>query len=190
MPISPLVLERTIVLEDSRLNFYYVAANDSDLPFQFIWAFHPLMTFQDGDEIQLPLSCKSILIDTAINCALGKRGDRKPWPYQDPETDLRLGRFGAIGSGLKFYTDPLNEGWAAIYNSRTKERLQFDFDVQQIDTVGVWINRGGWLNAHHVAIEPALGAPDPLDVAVRDWGRYAEIEPKGSLHWNFRMQIN
>jgi hypothetical protein len=58
-----------------------------------------------------------------------------------------------------------------------------------VDTVGLWINRGGWHGYHHLAVEPGIGAPDPLDVAVREWGRYAVAAPHTTVRWAFRLRI-
>jgi galactose mutarotase-like enzyme len=190
LPISPLLLQRAIRLDGNTVFFSYTATNTSSSPVEFIWAFHPLLTLHEGDEIQLPQDCQTVLVDTAIGCPLGKRGDRISWPYPRPGTDLRRADLGTTAAGLKVYTSRLREGWAQIHNHLTQDRLQLEFDIRQIDTLGVWINRGGWADAHHVAIEPALGAPDPLDVAVRDWTRFAQVEAGGSLYWDFRIDIN
>jgi hypothetical protein len=58
-----------------------------------------------------------------------------------------------------------------------------------VNTFGIWLNRGGWNDYHHLAIEPGIGAPDPLDVAVQDWKRFGTVAPLATVHWGFRLTL-
>ena len=103
--------------------------------------------------------------------------------------DLRRLELGAPARAVKFFTEPLAEGYASIHNRRSGDAIRFAWDVEIVKLAGVWINRGGWNGYHHVAIEPTTGAPDALDVAVREWQEYASVPPHGTVEWEFTMTV-
>ncbi len=89
--------------------------------------------------------------------------------------------------GVKLVTEPLKTGYAALWNERTGDCLAFEFDVKQIDTLGIWLTRGGWNGYHHVALEPTNGAPDALDIAVNEWKRFSSLPPGEMREWEFSI---
>jgi galactose mutarotase-like enzyme len=194
MPITPGRLTRRITLDDTTVHLRYALQNLSAEPCEFVWAFHPLMTIHEGDELILPDEVRRIRINAAHDTPLGGLGSAHAWPSPRPEMDLRhldLGqRQGAPGRALKFFTEPLRTGYAAIRNRQSGDAIHFAWDVEIVRLAGIWINRGGWNGYHHVAIEPTTGAPDALDVAVREWQEYASVPPHGMLEWGFTMTLD
>ncbi len=188
-PISPFVIERTATLSTQRLTLDYGLINTGNDPEEYLWALHPLLCIQPGDRIELPAS--SVRVDAAMRCPLGGRGRRWNWPV--PVTGISLDQmdFGRHGpAAVKVYTDDLREGNAAVINDRTGDRLEFRFELEEINTVGLWINRGGWNGYHHVALEPTNGAPDPLDTAVREWGRFGRLNPGETRKWKLQIIVS
>ncbi len=190
MPISPLKFKRTLSLEVERVKFDYTLTSKSDEPLEYIWALHPMMAIEDGDRLILPEECETMRLDaTVINCGLGDRGTVIKWPAPTEGIHLDKLGFNCENGAVKFFTDPLTLGRAAIHNQHTGEYITFACDTRELNTFGVWINRGGWGGYHHVAIEPSNGAPDPLDLAVKEWKRCSVLGPGESCSWSLSIYV-
>jgi len=189
LPISPLEMQRAITLEGRTVRFAYELRSLSDAPFQYLWTFHPMMNIQEGDRLELPEEVRQVRVDSAFGCTLGERGDVLDWPRAAEDVDLSALDLGRAGGAVKVYTEPLKVGRAAAVNEATGDGLAFEFDTDLVNTIGLWINRGGWGGYHHFAIEPTNGAPDPLDMAAGDWNRCGELQP-GQVHsWSFTITV-
>ena len=187
---TPFWVERTIELADNVVSMEYALRNLETTPHEFMWAFHPLLTPAAGDRLLLPPDCRWVRCEEAINCPLGRRGDLLRWPL--PREDIVLDRLdlGRTDAAVKLFTEPLTTGFVAVHNDLTGDELRFEFDTRPVDTVGIWINQGGWNGYRHLAVEPGIGAPDPLDVAVQEWRRFAVAEPGETFRWAFRMILS
>lgn len=189
-PVSPLFFERSISLQGNRVQMKYRLSNSSDEPYEYIWAFHGLLTIKEGDRIELPTDCQKVRLEASQNCGLGRRGSE--WNWLDPlpgvqPSLLELGSHPAACA--KLFTEPLSEGRCAVVNEKTGDKLVYEFDAAINNTVGIWINRGAWEGYHHFALEPSNGAPDPLDVAVRDWKRHGSLEAGESREWGLDILL-
>lgn len=190
LPISPLAINRSISLHANRVQLDYELTNTGNESFEYLWALHPMMAIQDGDQMVLPSECNRVRLDaTVINCGLGSRGDLIPYPRPAPGIDLERLRFERAAAAVKFFTEPLSLSCAALRNRRNGEYIVFSADPRELNTFGVWINRGGWSNFHHVAIEPTNGAPDPLDLAVEEWRRFSQLAPNESRRWTLNIVL-
>jgi hypothetical protein len=190
LPISPLEIEREISLAGNTVGLDYGLRNLSEGPFEYLWAFHPMLRTVPGDRIVLPAGCRTVRTEVCLGgCPLGQRGDRWTWP--EPLAGIDLARFdlGGPRRAVKLYTEPLADGMAAIENERTGERLTFRFDPAELDTVGIWINGSALNGMNEVAIEPTSAAPDALDVAVRQWKRHGTVGPGQARRWSFAMEL-
>lgn len=188
-PISPFRLERTASLSGSCLRLDYAATNLSSEHQECLWAIHPLLTIEPGDELHLPAS--SFRVDASMGCGLGDRGAAGNWP--SPRVGMQLDRldFGNDDpAAVKVFTDSLQEGVVTVRNRNTRDQLIFRFDPNVLNTVGVWINRGGWNGYHHLAIEPTNGAPDRLDIAAQEWARCWTLAPKETRRWWVSLEVS
>jgi len=116
-------------------------------------------------------------------------GDR--WDYPEPFAGVRLDRCevpGMPGGCLKAFAGPLGEGRAAVRNDRTGDSLAFRWDSAAIPFLGLWINRGH-CGFHHVALEPASGAPDALSGAPGSWDPCPILPPRASVSWSITCLI-
>lgn len=184
-PISPFRLRRRIDLAGRTARFSYTVENTGDVAEEFLWAFHPLLNFGPGDYLEIP--ARTARIDSQINTPFGSRGDAITLPA--PTRGVRLDRmdFGPFGpAAIKYFTDALENGRAALVRPTLGRRLVFEFDRAHLNTVGVWINAGGWAGYRHVAIEPTNGAPDPLDVAAC-WNRCQRLASGASISWQMAL---
>ena len=188
-PISPFRLQRTATLQSGSLVLDYSVTNLSYQPEECLWALHPLLTIEPGDELYLP--AKSFRVDASIGCGLGDCGSPGNWP--NPRDGIRLDRleFGDdTPAAVKIFTNSLTEGVVMVRNPKTGDRLTFRFDPSVLDTVGVWINRGGWNGYHHLAIEPTNGAPDRLDLAAQEWRRCWTLLPQETRRWSVSLEVS
>jgi hypothetical protein len=87
----------------------------------------------------------------------------------------------------KAYAGPLRAGEAEIRNSI--DRLIFTWDANHCDTLGIWLTRGGWNGHHHIALEPANGAPDSLAVAAGEWKRCGVVPAFGRKSWSVKIRV-
>ncbi|EEF60086.1 hypothetical protein [Pedosphaera parvula] len=168
LALSPLEFERTILLLDNGIRMVYRLTNQGPATEQFLWALHPLLQLEAGDQLELPTSTRALLngnewvdsIDTAVpdgNCA-------------------------------KVFAAPLDKGISAIHNKRTGERLEFEWNVVENHALGLWLTRGGWHGMDHFAMEPTNGDSDFLTVAARR-ERCRALAPFASATWQIQIRI-
>ena len=192
LPISPLSIEREITLTGNTVQLDYRLQNLSGEPFEYLWAFHPMLRTVPGDRLVLPADCRHRAHARYClgGCPFGHRGDAWPWPKPLPGVDLSRLDLGGDRRAVKLYTEPLSDGMAAIENETTGDRLTFRFHPAELDTVGIWINGGALNGMDEVAIEPTNAAPDALDAAVRQWKRHGIVAPEQIRRWSFSMELS
>lgn len=187
-PISPFTFRRRASLDGQELRLDYEVENTGQEEEAFLWAFHPLLAINDGDQIELPVS--TVKTDFSMNCPLGEFGACWNWPRPGSEIQLARMDFGPFPmAAAKLYAENLGEGHAAIRSANTGESLEFRFDLHQLDSVGLWINRGGWNGFHHVAIEPTNSTADSLAVASR-LGRCGRLPAGQSQRWTVVLKAS
>lgn len=187
LQLLPLLFERTVSVEQNQAFFEYALTNCSGQPQRFVWAFHPLMSIEDGDQIDLPDEIRSVHVaavkglDVSAGCH---------WAWPQPMPDLRLDRidFGNYAPAYaKLFANfsKLQHGFAAI--RRGREKLSFWFDPAEIPFLGLWFTRGGWNGYTHMAIEPTNAATDLLlEVAPNN---RTVLEPFQTQRWSFHIVL-
>ena len=169
LPVSSFHFTRTLELADHTLRAEYVLENPAPLAQEFLWAAHPLLALHEGDRLELTDETR-----------LQLNGDS--W--------LESLQFKAGSPGCaKLHAGPLRQGRAGVFNSRTGDRLTFEWDTAECNTLGVWLTRGGWHGHHHLALEPANGAPDSLAVAASQWKRCGLVPPHGQKTWRLQLRV-
>lgn len=167
--ISPLRFERAIELAGNEICLKYQLHNLSAQNESFLWAMHPLLKLEPEDQLELPASTRDLLngatwVD-AINSAV---------PPNRCE---------------KIFARPITEGSAGIHNRASGDRLDFIWDAAEIDSLGLWLTRGGWHDHHHFAIEPANGDADALPVAARR-NRCGKVAAFSWIEWQLLLRIS
>jgi hypothetical protein len=164
--ISPFQFERTIQLEGNEVRLSYRLSNLNGKAENFLWALHPLLRLQPGDRLRLPDSSREKFNGTewvdAIDTTI-------------PETLC-----------AKSFAWPVCEGWAAIQNSTTGDRLEFLWNPGHNPALGLWLTRGGWHGHHHFAIEPANGDHDSLATAAGK-ERCGTVGPNATISWEISL---
>ncbi len=168
LKISPFEFERTIILGDNEIQITYQLKNLGTGEENYLWAFHPLLKLQTGDHLELPDSTRVLLDGAAWADALDSA---------IPEKHC-----------AKNFAAPVREGRAAIKNLETHDRLEFEWNPAENNTLGLWLTRGGWHGHHHFSIEPANAAADSLAVAAGQ-NRCGIIPRNGFANWQLRIRV-
>jgi galactose mutarotase-like enzyme len=168
LAVSPFNLERTIELCGNEVRLSYQLSNREKCEEPFLWAMHPLLQLQPGDELELPASTRARLNGAAWVDAV----------------------HSAIppGNCQKLFASPILEGRAAIANPGSGDRLQFEWDARENRALGLWLSRGGWHGHHHFALEPANGAADALAEAAPQ-RRCAIVPGLGTVSWQVVIRV-
>lgn len=166
---SPLYFQRRLEIEDNKLLVHYRLLNLSGSQQEYLWAMHPLLALQPGDELELSEEIRAHLLN---------------------ERWLDTLEFGDVSPACaKVFAGPLREGRAGVRNSRSGERLTFTWNVAEADTLGIWLNRGGADGYHHIALEPCNGANDSLAVTAGKRGRSGVLAPHAEKEWSVQIEI-
>jgi len=167
LKISPFEFERVIELREHKIRLDYRLTNLSNRPEAFLWAFHPLLNLQPGDQLELPGSTRALLNDAMWVDTV---------PLTVPEKKC-----------AKVFAQPVIEGLTGIRNRTTGDRLEFTWNPAENDTLGLWLTRGGWHGHHHFAIEPTNGSNDALTLAVEQ--NHCGIVPAAdSVSWQISLR--
>ena len=168
LAVSPFHFERSIALHGNEIRLDYQLENLSNEPEEFLWAMHPLLPVNDHIQLDLTEETENLLAGEQWIDGLKFNTD-KP-------------------SCVKTYAGPLREGRASVMNIAARDRLQFEWDTDRNNTLGLWLTRGGWNGYHHVALEPANGAADALTDAVKA-GQGGLLAPQEKRSWQVKLRV-
>ncbi|NWJ41710.1 MAG: hypothetical protein HXX12_12160 [Geothrix sp.] len=190
LAVTPFQFRRSIrVGTDGAFLFDYALTNLGDRPEPYLWSFHPLLTLESGDRLDLPEEVRSLRLNGGLGVTISQ-GD--VWAYPEPFPGVRLdaGELpGMPGACLKGFAGPLKTARAGIVNGLTGDRLELAWDGSTLPFLGVWINRGHG-GFHHLALEPCSGAPDSLLDAVESWRQYRVIPPGETVRWSISVSLS
>ncbi len=190
--------EMTLHPDEPVLRLRYRVRHTGDAPFPWIWCAHPLFNVQPGTTIEVP-TMHQVRLD-AVHGGAGhgdagpSRGDIVSWPEAFGGA---AGRFTMPTEGawaVKLFGDVGASGRAILRDPRRGERLEMIVRPEEVPQVGIWINNRGWAPPgrkpyFNLALEPAIGAPDSLDDAVRDWGTAQTLEPGAERSWSLEVRL-
>lgn len=192
----PYEFHRRVTLDPAEpvVRLSYALRHTGEAPFPWIWSAHPLLNVQPGSVLDLPgvTQVKIAAVhgrdDLSVN-------DVVSWP-------------GAIGGDAARFTFPAEGGWAVklfgdltgegrmiLTDPRRGERLEMMVQPTQVPQVGVWINCRGWAPPgrtpyYNLALEPCIGAPDRLDIAVREWHTAQTLQPSEERDWSVSLRLS
>jgi galactose mutarotase-like enzyme len=193
--IFPYEFYREITLDpfEPVVHFRYLLRHTGDAPFPWIWSAHPLLNVQPGSVLTLP-DVTQMKVAAVHGRNDWNENDVISWP-------------GALGGDSGGFTFPEAGGWAAklfsdlgaqgrlrLTDPRQGERLEFLVNPVNVPQVGIWINCGGWAPAgrtpyYNLALEPCIGAPDRLDLAVLEWSTAQTLHPGEERRWSVDLRL-
>ena len=191
----PCELQREVTLDPQQpvVRFRYRLRHGGKTPFPWIWSSHPLLNVQPGSELTLS-GVTQVKIDAVHGRDDLSENDVVSWP-------------GAIGGNADRFTFPDNGGWAIklfgdltgestlrLTDPRKGEQLEMVVRAAEVPQVGVWINCQGWAPPgrtpyYNLGLEPCIGAPDRLDVAVSDWRTAQILQPGEEREWSLEVRL-
>ena len=193
--LLPYEFQRDITLDprEPALRLRYRARNTGAAPFPWIWSAHPLFNVQPGTTLEVP-TMRQARLDAVHGLAGPSRGDIVSWPDAFGGADGRFVMPAQGGWAVKLFGDVGTAGRAVLTDPRRGERLELIVPPEQVPQVGVWINNRGWAPPgrtpyFNLAVEPAIGAPDTLDDAVRDWGTAQMLAPGEERSWSVEVRL-
>jgi galactose mutarotase-like enzyme len=185
--------ELTVDPYEPLLRLGYRIRNTGSSPFPWIWCAHPLFNVQPGTTLELP-TMHQVRLDAVHGLPGPERGDIVGWP-------------GALGGDRSRFVFPADGAWAVklfgdvgpsgrmvLTDPRRAERLEIRVRPEEVPQVGIWINNRGWAPAgrtpySNLALEPAIGAPDSLEEAVRDWRTAPTLAPGEERSWTLEVRL-
>ena len=193
--VYPYEFHRQVTLNprEPRVRFRYRVRNTGKTSFPWIWSSHPLLNVQPGSELSLP-GVGQVKISAVHGRHDLSENDVVSWP-------------GAIGGTAERFTFPADASWAVkifgdlgpdtrmvVTDPRKGERLEFVVRRDEVPQVGVWINCHGWAPKgrkpyYNLALEPCIGAPDRLDLAVREWHTAQSLAPGEERTWTLDVRV-
>jgi galactose mutarotase-like enzyme len=183
----------TLHQDEPVARFRYVLRHTGDAPFPWIWSSHPLLNVQPGSQLRLT-GVTQVKVDAVHGRDDLNQNDIVTWP-------------GAVGKSADYFTFPEQENWAikifgdlggegslTLTDPRGGERLEMLTRPSEVPQVGIWINCGGWAPPgrtpyYNLGLEPCIGAPDRLDVAVRDWQTAQVLHPREEREWSLEVRL-
>ncbi len=165
---SPFEFQRTIELCGNEARFSYKLSNLNCTEEHFVWAIHPLLRLAKGDTLDLPESTRARLNGAAWLDAITMAIPKK--------------------NCAKVFASPIREGWAAIKNEITGDRLEFGWEPSENKALGLWLTRGGWHGHHHFAIEPTNANDDSLAIATAN-RQCGTVAGNGFVTWQVWLKV-
>jgi galactose mutarotase-like enzyme len=185
--------ELTVDPHEPVMRFRYRVRHTGTSAFPWIWCAHPLFNVQPGTTLELP-TMHQVRLDAAHGLPDVSRGDIVSWPAA---LGGEAGRFVFPGDGgwaMKVFGDVGASGRMVLTDPRRGERLELRVRPDEVPQVGIWINNGGWAPEglqpyRNLGLEPAIGAPDSLEEAVREWKLARTLEPEAELGWTLEVWL-
>jgi galactose mutarotase-like enzyme len=191
----PYEFQREVFLDPQQpaVRLRYRLRHGGNTPFPWIWSSHPLLNVQPGSELTLS-GVTQVKIDAVHGRDDLSENDVVSWP-------------GAIGGNADRFTFPEKGGWAIklfgdltgestlrLTDPRNGEQLEMVVRAAEVPQVGVWINCQGWAPPgrkpyYNLALEPCIGAPDRLNVAVSDWRTAQILRPGEEREWSLEVRL-
>lgn len=177
----PLTLERCISVEENQINFHYRLENLADTVIPFLWAWHALFTWKQGDEICFAPS---------VTSCLTPEGDSLAWPRPQPGCDLSQAKFPADAvPAAKVFLGPLAKGHAEI-RTKSGAMLTLHWPSNLFPYAGIWITCGFWKDLHHWAIEPTNAPVDRLSEIPDDpHSSLSRLAPSEVRQWTLKLAL-
>lgn len=166
---------------DRVLEFSYCVENRGQFPIRYLWSAHPLIAV--GDEYELVLPPGNLAFST-----FPQNGRAYTWPAF--EGKCLSHEWIRHGTSLKMFIVGLAEGWCEL--RLLTHTLRFDFDLDLVPVIGIWLNNFGFPSAggrafRCIAVEPCTSPSDLLDDL--DPGVYRRIEAGKTAMWSLRLSI-
>lgn len=150
----PLHYRRELSLEGRRVRMDFRLENTGDEPVPYLWAWHPLLTIVSGDRLSPAWEEDSLRVTTAPGLPQLTAGETITWPGTDAGVDLSQLDLGDVPkAGIKLFGRS-TVGSLSLVNDETGTALSVSYQAEILPFLAIWLSRGVWGAAHHLAVEP------------------------------------
>jgi galactose mutarotase-like enzyme len=191
----PCEFHRQVTLDSHEplVHFRYLLRHAGDRPFPWIWSSHPLLNVQPGSVLELP-GVTQVKVAAVHGRDDLSENDVVSWPGAIGGDSDRFAFPAAGGWAVKLFGDLAGEGRMILTDPRRSERLEMLVQADQVPQVGVWINCRGWAPPgrtpyYNLALEPCIGAPDRLDIALSEWQTAQVLHPGEEREWSVSVRL-
>lgn len=164
---------RKINLSDRDLKLEYKIKNNSDKDRYYLYAFHPLMYFDDFTKMDF---------DFEENIVNVKNDDKYDFDY------TKLREYEDKKSYKFYFNNEIKNGRYRIIQEDKKTSLEFDYDTKVNKYLGVWVTKGGFKNEYNFAIEPTSGFYDSIEKAYEN-GKISEIKKNKEIDFYINIKL-
>jgi galactose mutarotase-like enzyme len=193
--VFPYEFHRQVVLDPDEplVRFQYRLRHTGEVPFPWIWSSHPLWNVRPGTVLSLPG-----IHQVKIAAVHGRAGWREEqivdWPGDLGGPDGQFTFPSDDSWAAKLFGDTQGNGHMVLTDPRRGERLEIAAQPAEVPQVGIWINCRGWAPPgrtpyYNLALEPCIGAPDRLDLAVTRWRTAETLHPGEERRWSLEVRL-
>lgn len=180
--------ERSLELEGRTLRASYRLANLTDRPMPYLWAAHGMLRATPADRIILPGVTRVLATYLARDGGMAT-APVLDWPGPNPQWPEPLDRVepAPVRHAAKLYVAEVPGGAAYVGNDSGWLRIGWS---AEIDSLGIWLNYGGWPtpgDVHHIGLEPTNAPVDHLGAAIAR-GTPA-LAPRGRSEWSITYTL-
>ena len=174
---------RTLELDGPTLRATYRLENRTGEPLPYLWAAHGMLRVSSDDRVVVP-GITSVVANHMARDGKTLVGAALNWPGPNPEWPERLDCVQPVTAHLaaKLYVADVRGGAAYVGSGASWLRIGWS---EKIDSLGIWLNYGGWPDkgeVHHIGLEPTNAPVDDLGAAIAR-GTPA-VPPRGRHEWS------
>lgn len=176
-------LRRTLELDGPTLQATYRLENLTSEPLPYLWAAHGMLSVSRDDRIVLP-GISHVIANHVSRHGRSLVAPALNWPGPNALWPEPLDRVQLVSTQLaaKLYLADVPGAHAYVGNESGWLRIGWS---EEIDSLGIWLNYGGWPSpgeVHHIGLEPTNAPVDDLGAAISR-GTPA-VQPQGQREWS------
>lgn len=173
---------RTVAIEGRALRASYALDNLTDEPLPYLWAAHGMLRATPEDRIVLPGVTRVLATFLARNGGVAS-AEALDWPGPNAQWPEPLDRVEPASAqhASKLYVADIPGGVGYVGNDSGWLRIGWS---EAIDSLGLWLNYGGWPmpgDVHHIGLEPTNAPVDHLGAAIAR--ATPSVAPQGRNEW-------
>lgn len=188
-----LVFSRSLQVEGDTVLLDYALQNPTDTPVPALWCIHPLFTLTPRTRLRIPrLAGRLGEVEVAVGMPLDD-GQEVAFPDLSPGLSFDDASFPEGSCTKLFY--PLDAQRGQTVEASMEEPgvgvLTMAFEASKwLNTLGIWLDRGGWQGYQHLAIEPTNAPYGRLSDAIADAPHdVVFLQPKEEKRWQLRLRV-
>jgi len=191
----PYRLSKTYRLTGKTVEIAYRLDNPTAHKFSYLWTPHALLHIHEGMKLVTESHQRTIEVPFTFGGRLKLDGVLSDYPRataagDSEETDLStMSASGTIHAEKYWFTEPFNQGRAALTDPLTGEALTYCVNPDEVPYLAVWVNNGALWGEYNAAIEPATAYLDTI-AAAGSAGKAKAVEGFSSATWSLKVTLS